>query len=156
MLEKTLESPLNARRSNQSILKEINLHTHWKDWRWSCNTLVTWWEESTHWKRPWCWERVRAGGEGGDRRWDGWMASSTQWTPVWANSGRQWRTGKPGMLQSMVSQRAGHVWATEQQSILSNLFLIYLICFLLTAPMVAETTVFWVKGGKESGRGGWG
>ena len=46
------------------------------------------WEELTHWKRPWCWERLRAGGEGGDRGWDGWMASPTQWTCVWANSGR--------------------------------------------------------------------
>ena len=54
-----------------------------------------------HWKRPWCWERLRAGGEGDDRRWDGWMASLTQWMWVWANSGRWWRTGKPGVLQSM-------------------------------------------------------
>ena len=62
-------------------------------------------EEPTHWKRPWCWERLRAGGEGGERGWDGWMASSTQWTWVWASSRRQWRTGKPGMLQSMALQR---------------------------------------------------
>ena len=110
-----LRVPWTARRSNQSILKELNLHTHWKDWCWSCNTLATWWEESTHWKRPWCWERMRAGGEGGDRGQNGWMASLTQWISVWANSGRQWRTGKPDMLQSMVSQRVGHVWATEQQ-----------------------------------------
>ena len=53
------------------------------------------------WKRPWQWERLKAGGEGGDRGWDGWMASLTQWTCVWANSGRPWRTGKPGVLQSM-------------------------------------------------------
>ena len=56
-----------------------------------------------------------AGGEGDDRAWDGWMASLTQWTSVWANSGRQWRTGKPGMLQSMGSQRIGHNLVTEQQ-----------------------------------------
>ena len=59
------------------------------------------WKEPTHWKRPWCWERLRAGGEGDDRGWDGWMASLTQWTWVWANTRRCWRTGKPGMLQSM-------------------------------------------------------
>ena len=53
--------------------------------------------------------------EGDDRWWDGWMASLTQWTWVWANSGRQWRTGKPGVLQSMVSQRVGHDLATKQQ-----------------------------------------
>ena len=54
-------------------------------------------------------------GEGGDRRWDGWMASLTQWTWVWTNSGRQWRTGKPGVLQSMGLQRIGHHLLTEQQ-----------------------------------------
>ena len=65
------------RRSNQFILKEI-LNIHWKDWCWSrgSNTLATWCEELTHWKRSWCWERLKAGGEGGDREWDGWMAST--------------------------------------------------------------------------------
>ena len=67
------------------------------------------------WKRPWSWERLRERGEGDDRGWDGWMASLTQWTWVWANSGRQWRTGKPGVLQSMGWQRVGHNLATEQQ-----------------------------------------
>ena len=50
-----------------------------------------------------------------NRGWGGWMASLTQWTWVWASSQRQWRTGKPGMLQSMGSQRVGHDWATEKQ-----------------------------------------
>ena len=81
---------------------------------WSSNTLATWCEELIHWKRPWCWERLRAGGEGGNREWDGWMASLTQWTWVWASSGRWWWTGKPGM-QSMGLQRVGHHWVTEQQ-----------------------------------------
>ena len=67
----------------------------------------------THQKRPWCWQRLRVAEEGDDRGWDGWMASLTQWTWVQANSGRYWRTGKPGMLQSMGSQRVGHRWATE-------------------------------------------
>ena len=70
-----LRVPWTAKRSNQSILKEINLNIHWKDWCWSSNTLATWCEEMTLWKRPWCWERLKAGGEGGDRGWDGWMAS---------------------------------------------------------------------------------
>ena len=52
-------------------------------------------------RNDWCWERLRARGEEGDRGWDGWMASSTQWTWVWESSGRWWRTGKPGVLQSM-------------------------------------------------------
>ena len=77
--------------------------------------LATWDEELTHWKRPWCWESLKASGEEGSRRWDGWMASLTQWTWVWANSRRQWRAGKPGMLQSMGWQRLGHDLVTEQQ-----------------------------------------
>ena len=91
VLEKILRVPWTARRSNQSILKEN------QSWIFigrtdaeggSSDTLATWCEELTHWKRPWCWERLKAGGEGDDRGWDGWMASATQWTWVWANSGR--------------------------------------------------------------------
>ena len=64
-------------------------------------------------KWPWCWERLRAGGEGDDRGWDGWMASLTQWTWVWVDS-RSWSwTGRPGMLRFMGSQRVRHNWATE-------------------------------------------
>ena len=77
------------------------------------NTLATWCEELTHWKRPWCWEGLGAGGEGADRGWDGWMASSTQWTWVWMDSRSWWWTGRPGVLQFMGLQRAGHDWATE-------------------------------------------
>ena len=79
------------------------------------NTLATWREELTHWKSPWCWERLRAGGEGGNRGRGNWMASPTQWAWVWANSRRQWRTGKPGVLQSMGLQRVIHDLATKQQ-----------------------------------------
>ena len=91
------------------------LNIHWKDWRWSwnSNTLATWCEELTHLKSPWCWERLKAGGEGDDRGWDGWMASLTQWAWVWVGSGSWWWTGRPGVLQSMGSQRVGHNWATE-------------------------------------------
>ena len=77
------------------------------------STLATWGEELTHWKRPWCWGRLKAGGEGDDRRWNGWMASLTRWTWVWASSRSWWWTGKPGVLQSMGSQRVGHDWAAE-------------------------------------------
>ena len=75
--------------------------------------MATWYQELTHWKRPWCWERMKAGGEGGERGWDGWMASLTRWTWVWASSRSWWWTGKPGMLQSMGSQRVGYDWTTE-------------------------------------------
>ena len=79
-----LRVPWTARRSNQSILKEISLEYHWKDWcwSWSSNNLATWCEELTHLKRPWCWERLKTGGEGDDRGWDVWMASPTQWMLV--------------------------------------------------------------------------
>ena len=77
------------------------------------NPLATWWEELTHLKRPWCWERLKAGGEGDNREWDGWMASLTWWTWVWVNSGSWWWTGRPGMLQFMGSQGVGHDWVTE-------------------------------------------
>ena len=76
--------------------------------------LATWCEELTHWKRAWCWERLKVG-EGDNRQWDGWMVSLTQWTWVWASSGRWWRTEKPRVLQFMGSQRVGHDWDTEQQ-----------------------------------------
>ena len=84
------------------------LGVRWKDWCWSWNSnmLATWCEELTHWKRPWCWERLRTGGEGDDRGWDGWMASLTRWTWVWVNSERWWWTGRPGMLQYMGSAKS--------------------------------------------------
>ena len=111
-----LRVPWTARRSNQSILKEIgpgcSLVEDWC-WSWNSNTLATSCEELTHWKRPWCWERLRAGGEGDNRWWDGWMASPTQWTWVWVDSGNWWWTGRPGVLRSTGSQRVGHDWAIE-------------------------------------------
>ena len=110
-----LRVPWTARRSNQSILKEISPGVHWKDWCWSwnSNTLATSCEELTHWKRPWYWEGLGAGGKGDNRGWDGWMASPTRWTWVWVNSGHWWSTGRPGVLQFLGSQRVGHNWATE-------------------------------------------
>ena len=93
--------------------RKSTLNILWKDWCWSSYTLATGWEEPTHWKRPWCWERLRAGVEGGDRGWDGWMASLTQWTWFWVSFRSWWQTGKPGVLQSMGSQRVGHDWVTE-------------------------------------------
>ena len=91
------------------------LGVHWKDWCWSwnSNTLATWCEELTHLKRPWCWERLRAGGEGDNTGWSGWMASSTWWTWVCVDTGSWWWTGRSGMLRFMGSQRVGHDWATE-------------------------------------------
>ena len=93
VLEKTLESPLNSKKIQPVHPKGD------QPWVFIGRTDVeaetpilwaTWCEELTHWKRPWCGERLKAGGEGGDRGWDGWMASPTQWTWVWASSRRRW------------------------------------------------------------------
>ena len=113
VLEKTLESPLDC--------KEIQPVHPKGDQSWvfigrtdaKAETLATWCEELTHLKRPWYWERLKAGGEGDDRGWDGWMASQTQWTWAWVGSGSWWWTGRPGILQFTGLQRVGHDWATE-------------------------------------------
>ena len=109
VLEKTLESP------NLSILRKSVLIIHWKNWCWSwnSNTLAISFEELTHLKRPWCWERLKSGGEGDNRGWDGWMASLTWWTWVWVSSRSWWWTGRPGVLRFMGLQRVGHDWAIE-------------------------------------------
>ena len=110
-----LRVPWTARRSNQSLLKELspgcsleglmlNLKLqYFGHLMWRTNLL----------KRPWCWERLKVGGEGDNRGWNSWMALLTQWTWVWVNSGSWWWTGRPGVLQSMGSQRVGHDWVTE-------------------------------------------
>ena len=109
-----LRVPWNARRSNQSILKEIgpgySLVGLMLKLKLQYFGHLMWRTDSL--KRPWCWERLREGGEGDDRGWDGWMASLTQWTWVWVNSGSWWWTGRPGMLVHGVA-KVGHDWMTE-------------------------------------------
>ena len=104
------------------------LNIHWRDWCWSwnSNTSASWCEELTHLKRPWCWERLWAGGEGDDRGWDGWI-SQTQWLWVWANPRRWWRTGKSGVLQSMGSLWVGHNLVAEQQQHIEYNSLYYMV-----------------------------
>ena len=105
-----LQGDLASQSSRKSVL-----NIHWKDWCWSwnCNTFATWCKELTHWKRPWCWERLKAGGKGDNTGWNGWMASLTQWTWVWASSGSWWWTGKAGVLQSMGLRGIGPNRVTE-------------------------------------------
>ena len=104
------------------------LYLHWKDWCWSgrSNTLATWCEELTHWKRPWCWERLKAAGEGDVRGWAGWMTWLTRWTWVWASSRSWWWTGKSGMLaksQTWLNDWTELNW-TEDHSIESYHFMV--------------------------------
>ena len=110
-----LRVPWAARRPNQTILKEISPEYSLEGLmlKLNSNTLATWCEELTLWKQPWCWEWLKAGGEGDNREWDDWIASPTRWTWVSASSWSWWWTRQPGVLQSKGSQRARHNWETE-------------------------------------------
>ena len=116
VLEKTLESPLDC--------KELQPVHSKGDQSWvfiggtdiEAETPILWPPHAKSWlieKDPDAWEGLRAGGEGDDRGWDGWMASLTRWTWVWVNSRSWWWTGRPGVLQFMGSQGVRHDWATE-------------------------------------------
>ena len=109
-----LRVPWKARWSNQSILKKISSEYSLEGLmlKLKLQYFGHLMRRTDFLKRPWCWERLKAR-EGDDRGWDGWMASSTQRTWVWASSGSWWWTGKRGMLQSMGSQRVRHDWVTE-------------------------------------------
>ena len=130
-----LRVPWTARRSNQSILKEIS--PDWKDWCWSwnSNSLATWCEEVTHLKRPWCWERVKAGGEVDNRGWDGWMASPTKWTWVWVNSGSWWWTGRPGVVTKSQTQLSQLNWTEPVQT---SMFEKFWLCLELACDTVTQ------------------
>ena len=112
-----LRVPWTARRSSQSILKEVNPEYSLEGLMLKLKLQyfghLMWRTDSL--EKTLMLGKTKAGGEGGDRGWDGWMASLTQWTWVWANSRRWWRTGKAGVLQSMASQRIRHDLAPEQQ-----------------------------------------
>ena len=112
VLGETLESPVDSKdikpikpKGNQPWIFTGRTDAE----GWSSNNLATFCEEVTHWKRSWCWETLKAGGEGDTRGWDGWMASLNQRIWVWANSGKWWWTGKPGMLQPMQSNMTEQV-----------------------------------------------
>ena len=110
-----LRLPWTARRSNQSILKEISpgisLEGIMLKLKLQYFGHLMWRVDSL--EKLWCWEGLGAGGEGDYRGWDGWMASLTRWTRVWVNSRSWWWTGRPGVLQFMGSQRVWHDWVTE-------------------------------------------
>ena len=109
-----LRVPWTARRSNQSILKEISPEYSLEGLiltlkRQSFGHLM---QRTDSLEKTQMLGKIERGGEGNDRGWDGWMASPTQWTWVWVNSRSWWWTGKPGVLQSMGSQRVRHDWLT--------------------------------------------
>ena len=107
--------PWTARRSNQSILKDSSpgCALEGLTLKLKLQFFGHLMRRADSFEKPWFWERLRAGGEGDDRGWDGWMASLAQWTWVWVDSGSWWWTGRPGMLWFMGLQRVGHDWATE-------------------------------------------
>ena len=114
-LRRLFRVPWTTRTSHQSILKEISPGCSLEGLMLELKLqyfghLM---QRADSFEKTWCWERLRAGGEGDGRGWDGWMASPTQWTWVWVNSGSWWWTGRPGVLRFMGSQRVGHDWATE-------------------------------------------
>ena len=121
-----LRVPWTARRSNQSILKEISPEYSLEELmlNWNSNILATLCEELTHWKSIWCWEGLEAGEEGDDRGCVGWMTSPTRWTWVLTSSGSWWWTRKPGVRQSMWSQRVRHDWASELNWVILHIYLI--------------------------------
>ena len=118
VLEKTLKSPLDCKikpvhpKGNQSWIFIGRTDAE-------AEALILWPPHAKSWltERPWCWQRMKMGGEGDNRGRDGWVASLTPWTWVWVNSGSWWWTGKPGVQQSMGSQRVRHDWTTEQQEV---------------------------------------
>ena len=112
VLEKTLESPLYCKQVQPVHPKGDQSWVFTGRTDAEAETLATWCKELIDLKRPWCWERLKAG-EGDDRGWDSWMVSLTGWTWVWVSSWSWWWTRNPGVLQSMELQRVGHDWATE-------------------------------------------
>ena len=122
------------------------MNIHWKDWCWSwnSNTLATWCEELTHLKRSWCWERLKVGGEGDDRGWNGWMASLTQWIWVCVNSGSWWWTGRHGMLQSMGSQRVRQDWATNWTEFFRHEELIFIMLWSFFIHNLLRYSYYWM------------
>ena len=110
-----LRVPWTSRRSNQSILKEIrteySLEGLMLDLKLQSFGYLM--QRTESYEKTWCWERLKVGGEGEDRGWDGWIASPTRWTWVWVASRSWWWTGRSGVLQSMGSQRVRHDWSTK-------------------------------------------
>ena len=109
-----LRVPWTARRSNQSILKEIGPEHSLESLmlKLKLQYFGHMMQRIGSLEKPWFWERLKAG-EGDNREWDGWVLSPISWTWVWTSSGSWWWTGQSGVLQSMGTQRVRHNWATK-------------------------------------------
>ena len=124
-----------ARRSNQSILKEIIL-----DYSLEGLMLKLKFQyfghlmRRAHWKRPWRWERLRGGGEGDNRGWDGWMASPTQWTWIWVDSSSWWWIGRPGMLRFMELERV-RAWLSDWTELSMSVFILIFVMLKVYFPI---------------------
>ena len=119
VLGKTLDSPLDCK-----AIQPVNPQGN-HSWTFigridgEAKTPILWPPDVKNWligKRPWCWERLKAGGEGDNRGWDSWMTSPTWWAWVWVNSGSWWWTGRPGVLQFMGLQR--QTWLSDWSNLI--------------------------------------
>ena len=120
VLEKTLECPLDCKETQPINPKRNQSWVFIGGTDVEAETPILWPPDVKCWlisQHPQSWERLKVGGEGDDRGWDGWMASLTQWTWVWLDSGSWWWTGRPGWLWFMMLQRVGHDWVTELKRI---------------------------------------
>ena len=143
VLEKTLESPLDCKeiqpvhpKGNQSWIFTGRTDIE-------AETPILCPPDAKNWlieKKPWCLEKLKAGGVGDNRGWDGWMASPTQQTWVWVNSGSWWWTGRPGMLWFMGSQRVRHDWATEMNWTALNW---PIRCVIIKMQRITSLTAIW-------------
>ena len=137
VLEKTLESPLDCKE-----IKPVHLKGN-QSWIFigrtdaDSETPILWPPEGDSLKSPWCWKRLKAGGEGDDRGWDVWMASLAQWTWVWVSSWSWWWTGKPDVLRSMGLQ--SRTWLTDRTELMPLFFILSIISF----PLFCLLCVLW-------------
>ena len=135
-----LDSPLDCKEIQPVHSKGDQLWVFFGRNNAIAETPVLWPPHAKSWliRKDWCWEGLGAGGEGDDRGWDGWIASLTWWMWVWVNSGRWWWTGRPGVLQFMVSQRIRHDWATELNWNI-QIFMLTNICIASKSVLVLTT-----------------